>query len=560
MIKKFTLLLLAMLCIAGTTKADTTWSNKDWSASPQVIDWNNVELLGKNNTAISIGDQITVTFAKTNSSNDANVDLRANYTRIVNQDFDSKSSLTSATFVISARERDAFCRYGLNLSGSNITVTAVTKTASGYTGGDNSIWVGSSNGWNSVAKNVFSDVKAGDRIVVNMSKTGEGNSFAFGYKDGGWADQPFTAGTDYKKTDSKAELYITDALATTIRNSNGIYVNGCGDYTYTSIDLMVEDQTKNVIYTPGTALTFKGNSNFEIPTEYLKGYKAGDKMYVNVTDISGTAAYSGEDATAYHRLSLAENNWEWIGWISENISSTGEIEFTITDQMITANKSLPLIIAGSNCVVDKITFKPTKVNVTIGADKCATYSCEQALNFSGTGVTAYYVSAVATGTVTLTEIDQVPANTGIMVYCETAGTYQIPVIETATLSETNYLKPNTEPSSIAASVEGTIHYIFAKDNTTDEIGFYKLVDAAHTLAAHKAYLETTTDFTPKTLSMGSRSYIRLSFGGGGGTTAINTALKNPIVEDGLYYTLQGVAVKNPSKGIYILNGKKVFVK
>ena len=249
---------------------------------------------------------------------------------------------------------------------------------------------------------------------------------------------------------------------------------------------------------------------------------------------------------------MAENNWEWIDWISGNISSTGEIEFTITEKMITANKSLPLHISGSNCVVDKITFKPTKVNVTIGADKYATYSCEQALDFSGKSVKAYYASAVAPGTVTLTEIEQVPANTGILVYCETADTYQIPVIETATLSETNYLKPNTEPSSIAASVEGTYHYIFAKD-ATDGIGFYMLVDNAHTLAAHKAYLETNTNVRP---GAGARG-LKFSFGG---TTAINTTLKNPIVEDGLYYTLQGVAVKNPSKGIYILNGKKVFIK
>ena len=117
-----------------------------------------------------------------------------------------------------------------------------------------------------------------------------------------------------------------------------------------------------------------------------------------------------------------------------------------------------------------------------------------------------------------------------------------------------------ETSSIAASVSGNYHYIFAKDNTTSEIGFYKLVDAAHTLAAHKAYLETSDDCTPPAPMGLARGLIRLSFGGGEGTTAINTTLKNPIVEDGLYYTLQGVAVKNPSKGIYILNGKKVFVK
>jgi hypothetical protein len=31
------------------------------------------------------------------------------------------------------------------------------------------------------------------------------------------------------------------------------------------------------------------------------------------------------------------------------------------------------------------------------------------------------------------------------------------------------------------------------------------------------------------------------------------------MEDGAYYTLNGVKVENPSKGIYIKNGKKVIL-
>ena len=32
------------------------------------------------------------------------------------------------------------------------------------------------------------------------------------------------------------------------------------------------------------------------------------------------------------------------------------------------------------------------------------------------------------------------------------------------------------------------------------------------------------------------------------------------VQDGVYYTLQGVKVEHPTKGVYIRNGKKVVVK
>ena len=43
-----------------------------------------------------------------------------------------------------------------------------------------------------------------------------------------------------------------------------------------------------------------------------------------------------------------------------------------------------------------------------------------------------------------------------------------------------------------------------------------------------------------------------------GTTAIKSVNGNRM-EDGAYYTLNGVKVENPSKGIYIKNGKKVIL-
>ena len=43
-----------------------------------------------------------------------------------------------------------------------------------------------------------------------------------------------------------------------------------------------------------------------------------------------------------------------------------------------------------------------------------------------------------------------------------------------------------------------------------------------------------------------------------GTTAIKSVNGNRM-EDGAYYTLNGVKVENPSKGLYIKNGKKVII-
>ena len=43
-----------------------------------------------------------------------------------------------------------------------------------------------------------------------------------------------------------------------------------------------------------------------------------------------------------------------------------------------------------------------------------------------------------------------------------------------------------------------------------------------------------------------------------GTTAVEEVVTEG--EDNIYYDLSGRAVENPARGIYIVNGKKVFIK
>lgn len=279
-------------------------------------------------------------------------------------------------------------------------------------------------------------------------------------------------------------------------------------------------------------------------------YTSDEAGYINFCNGSGWATLIGGS------FSVA----------TTSVAATVEYEI-VSATVLEAIKQNGIAMNGTNAVlsaVDLLTYSSSydAVSITVGSDGVATYSNgNKNVQISACdALKAYYASAVAKGIVTLTELTGcIPASKGVIVY-GSEGTYTVPVGGEGWPGDfTNYLKPTGNNSqSVAASVGGAYHYIFAKDKTNSEIGFYKL-EADHTLAAHKAYLETPDDCTPSAVG-GARGLIRLSFGGGEGTTAINTALKNPIVEDGLYYTLQGVAVKNPSKGIYILNGKKVFVK
>ena len=211
-------------------------------------------------------------------------------------------------------------------------------------------------------------------------------------------------------------------------------------------------------------------------------------------------------------------------------------------------------------------FKPC-VSVTIGSDGIASFSCDKNLDFSGTGVTPYYVSAIATGTVTLTPATNATTwNYQGYILQGPEKTYDVPVTASATYPAATHLKGQTSEGTVYRSVysdysgdatgdeltniKTKYRYILAKHNS--EIGFYKLT-TDHTLGAHKAYLETDTDFTP---GAGARALIIFD---DGQITSINSVQERK-VENGIYYNLKGQRIQNPAKGLYIVNGKKVVVR
>ncbi len=195
------------------------------------------------------------------------------------------------------------------------------------------------------------------------------------------------------------------------------------------------------------------------------------------------------------------------------------------------------------------------VSVTIGEDKVATFSCGKNLDFTDTGIKAYYASAVSAGQVTMTETATTWNYQGYILKGN-AGTYTVKVVdnEHASYPSDNYLKGQVSAGTVVASAAGTYHYIFAK-NASSQIGFFKLT-ADHDLGANMAYLETAEDIAP---TPGARVEILFD----GEPTSISEKLtvkseKFAAATD--CYDLQGRRVAQPAKGLYIVNGRKVVVK
>ena len=209
----------------------------------------------------------------------------------------------------------------------------------------------------------------------------------------------------------------------------------------------------------------------------------------------------------------------------------------------------------------QLTYYGNTVSATITPTGYATFSSPYALDFSGAIDkldAAYYASAVAQGSVTMTKLEQaVPAETGLFLKGKANETVTIPVVASGTtINGTNYLKPNTTAKEIAASTENAYHYVFAY-TTSDgsNPGFFNLASPV-TLGAGKAYLETTTDIKPAQ-SQGAKVSILFFDDNLTGVKSID-ASSNVNANADKMYNLGGQLVGEGYKGIVIVNGKKVI--
>ena len=237
-----------------------------------------------------------------------------------------------------------------------------------------------------------------------------------------------------------------------------------------------------------------------------------------------------------------------------------EIATKSVDLSTSAKESIVFTFGSSTATQYKATITTTYKQIVSGTiTDCgwSTFASSSKLDLSGIeNGTAYYASAATGSTVTLTPCNDkiVQSGEGLMIKGTAGKTFTIPVTtEDVTFSEENFLKGQTTTGNVDASNKndnGKYHYVFGyKTSDATEYGFYNL--AADTeLAAGKAYLETTT-----ALTQGARISIVFD----DEETGIND-VKSVQKNDNRYYNLNGLEVAQPTKGLYIVNGKKVVIK
>ena len=190
------------------------------------------------------------------------------------------------------------------------------------------------------------------------------------------------------------------------------------------------------------------------------------------------------------------------------------------------------------------------VVVDVSAAGYATYvNATKDLDFSTSDIEAYKVKVNEKGKATLTKVDNVPAGTPVLLYKDGGATENIPVMTGAAAVTDNDLVAGT-----GATVETTDgdYTNMILNNVGGNIGFY--FAAGQTVATNRAYLHFATSLAPE-----ASSRMVLVFGEE--TTGINDAKRlNNKEEITNIYNLNGQRVAQPTKGLYIVNGKKVIIK
>ena len=187
--------------------------------------------------------------------------------------------------------------------------------------------------------------------------------------------------------------------------------------------------------------------------------------------------------------------------------------------------------------------------MTVGSSKFAGFCSEYKLDFSKTGLSAYKAK-VSGDKVVLTKIVDgiVPANTGVILNGD-ANDYDLPITtaDATTDFSDNEMVGVTQRTQVLWNPSTDVY------NYILQGGEFKKASIGY-LKPNRAYLSTSYNVTAN-----AREYLEISFEDDD-VTGIDATLVNSEKVNSDIYDLQGRKVEQPTKGLYIVNGRKVIVK
>lgn len=184
------------------------------------------------------------------------------------------------------------------------------------------------------------------------------------------------------------------------------------------------------------------------------------------------------------------------------------------------------------------------------AEGYGTFSSQQYDVTVPEGLTAKYASAVAGGKITWEDFgaNGIKAGQGALLKGTAGGEYKFTPATSAEAPLVNLMKAINEKKQLSQTEGSNTNYILSKSTVSGDaaLGFYKVYAGGSWCAAGTAYLSVPSQQAPEYIVLGETTGIA------------NVNREN--VSDNQYYMLDGRRVAQPTKGLYIVNGKKVIIK
>ena len=349
-------------------------------------------------------------------------------------------------------------------------------------------------------------------------------------------------------------------------NVDGIlYSAGQGNAGYYKVSFI--PTSNDYVHTINYSATTTENVIYFSEAEDIDGLTGFTGSNADIRCSNGAAAYNAEDPVTITTLQPGKYQLFTSVWGNSGATVTfkagietileaetkGHIQDYNTPELTITNPTAITVEGGtSGKGIDFVyiikTGDITEISIDLPTEYTySTFSSTAALDFTNNSDVEAYTAKADGSTVTLTKVEKVPANTGLILKkLGDATTATVSVAESADAVADNDLVAVTTAISAADLIAAGNAYILVNDNQ-----FAKVVNGASgELAAGKAYLKYGSDK--------HNAPMMLSFGE---TTAIKGVEVKAAQTDNAIYNLQGVRVSKPAaKGLYIINGKKHLYK
>ena len=402
--------------------------------------------------------------------------------------------------------------------------------------------------------------------VATLAATAGDAAITYYYKGGDAADWTAIDGSAFEPT--QKAVYQLKATASGYADSEPLTLSLGARYALTKT---VADLTDEALFTAST----KDESGFNWATANnvkITGLPANQVFgHLNAYNaITGLAVQNNNLDARYSfakGIGLANNFGYYVTTTSATAYDFAEYEVYQPNAAITEPTQKVLVYNPSST---QYKFSPLKAvrlyepvemtSVTIADIGYATFSSESALDFTGSGVEAYYATVDGDAVSFTNAITNPAANTGLLLKAP-EGTYEVMVVsEGEDVSSENKLVACAEAKTVGITAGCDYGKVFILSKHNEQVGFFKS-DNGRTLQAGKSflYLENPSD-------------ARLVYGFPFNEQATGICLStitSPKSEEHVY-NLNGQRLRTPAKGLNIIrsanghlhgkNGKKIIVK